>query len=813
MKISLDWLSQYITDLPDVSQLTDILTEIGLEVEGVEKIASIPGGLKGVVIGQVKETAKHPNADRLSVNKVDIGEEELLNIVCGAPNVAAGQKVLVAPVGTTLYDAEGKSWTIKKSKIRGEVSEGMICAEDELGIGSDHSGIMVLPDSAQIGVLASDHFQVAEDVVFDIGLTPNRSDATSHFGVASDLSAALSINHGHNGKVSPPSVDDFNDSNPQIDISVEVLNHEACPRYAGVVIKDIHIKESPRWMKDRLEAVGVRSINNVVDITNYVLHELGQPLHAFDLEKIGGNKIIVRTLPEGTKFTTLDEQERSLGEEDLMICDGQSSGMCIGGVFGGRRSGVTEGTTAIFLESAHFSPKWIRRTASRHGLNTDASRTFEKGSDPNVCVVALKRAAMLLEKYAEGKVASKIIDVYPQPIEPVAVRLRYERLNRLVGAQIPPGAVKQILSALKMSITIEDEASITVEVPTNKTDVTREADLIEEVLRIYGFNRVPLPSKMSISAATTKRPDPIHLRNQVADYLVAMGFHETMGMSMVDNRYFEGIVEIPEEDLVRINNTSNVQVEVMRPTMLLSALETILHNQNRQQTNLRLFEFGHTYRKRASEYVEKHHLTITCTGWEAESWLNALDEDPNHPYFALKSIVENVLQIAGLKHLTPLEVSGDSMQFGLQYQSSGGEPFVTMGRVSKDLCQKIDVRGAVFHADFDWQLLVDRNKVDQIIMEQVSKYPTLRRDLALVVDQGMTFEAIKSLILREQQLVKDVNLFDVYIDDKVIGSGKKSYAVSLILGDENKTLSDKEVDEAMNSLLSTLEKELNAKLR
>ena len=643
MKVSLNWLKEYVDIALPPDKVSEVLTDIGLEVEGMEEVESVKGGLEGIVVGQVKECGKHPNADKLSLTKVDVGADELLQIVCGAPNVAAGQKVLVAAVGTTLYSPEGEAWKIKKGKIRGEVSEGMICAEDELGLGDEHSGIIVLPEDVTVGIAARDYDQIETDYAYEIGLTPNRSDATNHIGVAKDLAAALKINYDHSGVVRMPSVDDFKVDCNDLPIEVIVEDTEACPRYVGVSIKDVAVKESPEWLKNRLRAIGVRPISNIVDITNFVLHELGQPLHAFDLDKISGGKVIVKTLKQGSKFLSLDEVERELHAEDLMICDGNSKGMCIGGVFGGINSGVTDITTNIFLESAHFNAKSIRRTSMRHNLRTDAAKVFEKGSDPNISLYEIKRAAMLIKELKKKKIASEIVDVYPNKIEPVQVLVNYAHVNRLIGVDIPKDKVKTILDALEMEVVKETETTFTVAVPTNKSDVTREADVIEEILRIYGFNKVPISSQVKSAIIISEKPNPGEVRNVASDFLAARGFNEMMAVSLSESRYYKDILPIfQEEELVYVNNTSNVHLDIMRPSMLFSGLEAVLHNQNRRQLNLKLFEFGRIYLKKEEGYKERTRLSLFLSGQRfEESWLNT--DKAEVDFYALKTFVKELL--------------------------------------------------------------------------------------------------------------------------------------------------------------------------
>ena len=812
MKISLGWLREYLTISQSAEEIADILTEIGLEVEGVETFESIKGSLKGLVVGQVKTCTKHPNADRLSLTSVDIGDSTL-QIVCGAPNVKTGQKVVVAPVGTTLFDRDGKDWQIKRGKIRGEVSEGMICAEDEIGLGENHDGILVLPDDFKIGVDLNNYIQTSHDTIFEIGLTPNRSDATSHLGVARDLAAALRINYQHDGDVKPPLVDSWAIDHDNRNMKVQVLSDEGCPRYCGVVITGLHIKESPDWLKHRLASVGVRPINNVVDATNFVLHEMGQPLHAFDLKSIEGNEIVVRTLPSGTPFISLDGQERKLDSKDLMICDGGGKGMCIAGVFGGIGSGVTAETKEIFLESAHFNAKWTRRSSERHLLFTDAAKIFEKGSDPNICLYALKRAALLIKELTGGEIASEVIDIYPKVVEPVQVSLRFSQLTKLIGTEIKPALVVAIMGAMEMKVVEQSDNAIKVEVPTNKVDVTREADLIEEVLRIYGFNRVPINDRMSFRVGHQPDVEVTMLRNRVADYLTALGFSEIMGLSMLNKKYLESdALQLNEEHVVRINNTSNLQMELMRPNLWITALETVRYNQYRQQNALRLFEFGKSYQKRSDQYIEKEILAITTSGWNQESWLQpGLDE--GHEFFALKSVVGNVLKLFGIAYVQDSTLDAEHMSSILRFKANGKQ-LAYVGELSDSLCQEMDVRNKVFYAEFDWVDLVTHQRVDKVSAQESSKYPVVRRDLALVVDKSVAFDDLFTIIQKQLgQTLRKVNLFDVYTNEEALGPGKKSYALSILLSDKTKTFSDKEIDKMISRLTKTLDQELGARLR
>ncbi len=815
MNVSLNWLKDYLQIDLSPEKTGEVLTDIGLEVEGMEEVESIPGGLKGIVIGQVLECEKHPNADKLSLTKVDVGQDEPLQIVCGAPNVAAGQKVLVATVGATLHPTEGEPFKIKKGKIRGEVSEGMICAEDEIGLGQSHAGIMILPENTKVGLPASEHFELDTDIVYEIGLTPNRSDATNHIGTAKDLGAALKVNYDHTGEVKLPNVDDFKVDNTDSSIEVIVENEAACPRYSGVVITGLKVQESPEWMKKRLNAIGVRPINNMVDITNFVLHELGQPLHAFDLKEIEGNKIIVKNLPKGTKFKSLDEVERTLSEEDLMICDGNSNGMCIGGVFGGIKSGVKDDTTAIFLESAHFEAQTIRRTSMRHNLRTDAAKVFEKGSDPSITLYALKRAALLMKELGGGQISSEIIDLYPTPIEKKIIAVSYRNVNRLIGVDIPVAEIKAILAALEMDIVKEDEAGFEVAIPTNKADVLREADVIEEILRIYGFNKVPMDTQIKSTMAVSPKPDPSEVRNMIGNLLAANGFSEMMAVSLSESKYYKEIFNsIPEEKLVYINNTSNVHLDIMRPTMLFSGLEAILHNQNRQQSNLRLFEFGRSYLKAESEnqFVETNHLCLYMTGARhPESWLNKDKEEVD--FYALKAKVRLVLDRLGVSGYQETGLDEEAYSFGVMYHR-GPQEIVKIGKVSPRISKAMDIRSAVFYAEFNWDNVMKAIRKHKVSFAEISKFPSSRRDLALVIDNSVKFSDIVAIAKKTgKKLITDINLFDVYVNEEQLGAGKKSYAVSYIFEDPSKTLKDKEVDKVMNQLIKTYESKLGAVIR
>ncbi len=819
MTISLNWLKKYIDINLSPDEISNLLTSLGLEVEGMEEVETIKGGLEGVVVGHVKECWKHPNADKLSLTKVDTGNGDLLQIVCGAPNVATGQKVLVATVGTTLYPIDGEPLTLKKGKIRGEESQGMICAADELGIGEDHSGILVLPEDTPVGLTGREYFNIEKDVVYEIGLTPNRSDATCHLGVAKDLAAALKIQHKQSGEVKVPSVENFKVDNHDLPVPVVVENTEACPRYAGVSIKNVTIGESPDWLKNRLLSIGVRPISNIVDITNFILHELGQPLHAFDLDEIAGQKIIVKTLSEGSKFLSLDERERSLSAEDLMICDGDSKGMCIGGVFGGATSGVKDSTKNIFLESAHFNAGWIRRSSTRHDLRTDAARVFEKGSDPNVCVYALKRAAMMMVELGGGEIASEIVDVYPNPIKPAEIEVKYAYVNRLIGTDISAKEVREILLALGMTLVNESAESFTVAVPTNKADVTRPADVVEEILRVYGLDNVPVPLQIRSSIVRNEYPGPDQVRNAIGDYLASNGFNEIMALSLSQSTFYEEILPRETKDLVYVNNTSNVQLDIMRPTMLFSGLEAVVNNQNRQQTDLKLFEFGKTYHRKGDaadagvkNFDEPQHLSLFLPGqrW-AESWRNT--EKIAADYFTLKSFADNILARLGVTGFQETGVKDDVFSYGVKYHR-GPQELVIFGKVQPKICKKMGIRSDVFYADLNWDLLLQAAKKQSISLVELNKFPTVRRDLALVIGKSVKFADIAALAKKVgKKLLKDINLFDVFEDETKLGEGKKSYAVSFTFEDPTRTLQDKEVDAVMSELIATFESKLGAVIR
>lgn len=816
MNISYNWLKNYIdVDLP-VEELSQILTDIGLEVEGVQSFQSVKGGLQGVVVGEVLTCHKHPNADKLSVTTVNVGQDVVLPIVCGAPNVAAGKKVAVATPGTTLYSGDD-AFVIKKTKIRGEVSEGMICAEDELGLGDSHEGIMVLDASLKPGMPLSSVFDVVNDVIFEIGLTPNRIDGVSHYGVARDLAAFLS--QKQQTKASLPSVDAFKvDSNSR---SCEVLveNSEACPRYAGLTITGVTVKESPDWMKNALKAIGQKSINNVVDVTNYVLHEMAQPLHAFDLTKVKGDKVVVRNMPEGTPFVTLDEVERKLSSEDLMICN-EKEGMCIAGVFGGIDSGVTEQTTEVFLESAYFNPVSIRKTAKRHGLSTDASFRFERGIDPNIQVYALKRAALLIQELAGGTVTSDIIDVYPQPVEPAIVELSYEYVDKLIGEKIDRQKIKNILLSLEFTIEKEDDQTLLLKVPPYRVDVLRPADVVEEILRIYGYNQIPVSEQLHTTLPySNKKKAPHQIRSLISEMLTANGFHEIMCNSLTKKSYYENTPV--KEQMVEIVNPLSQDLGVLRQTLLFGGLESIAYNINRKNTDLLFYEFGNTYflgkqknEDPHSKYTEKEVLALFITGnKEQHTW----HQQPRlSSFFTLKGYAELVLRKMGFE---PDDLVWNSLE-NTFYAADGlacyvGEkPLVSLMMVKREVLQALEIDKPVYYAEFDWQLVLKKAEKNHTRFSPIPKYPGVSRDLAMLIDKQVTFNQIVDLARKtEKKLLRNIVLFDVFEDEKKLGAGKKSYAVNFILRDDDKTLKDKQVDKVMNGIMKACVEELGAQIR
>ena len=809
MKISYNWLKQFIKLDWAPEKTAELLTDLGLEVEGIDAYQSVKGGLEGVVIGEVLTCKKHPNADKLKLTTVDIGNGEALQIVCGAPNVAKGQKVPVATIGTTLYTDEGESWTIKKGKIRGEASHGMICAEDELGLGTSHDGIMVLDSKLKVGTLASDVFKIENDHVFEIGLTPNRSDAMSHYGVARDLKAGLTQKE-INLELITPSVSAFHTDNRMLKIDVDVKAKELAPRYCGVTISGIKVEDSPNWLQNRLKAIGLSPINNVVDATNYVLHELGQPLHAFDAVKIAGNKIEVKTLKGGTKFTTLDGVERELHEDDLMICDGKKP-MCIAGVFGGIESGVTENTTSIFLESAYFNPVSIRKTAKRHGLNTDASFRFERGIDPNITEYALKRAALLIQELAGGEVTSDVVDVYPKKINDFEVRLSFENAKKLIGEEIPREIIKRILTSLEIKVNNVTEAGLGLTVPAYRNDVQREADIIEEVLRVYGYNNIGTTTKLNASISNTSRHEDHKIQDVVGNQLAAQGFFEILSNSLTTPDYIKLSEELEESHNISMLNPLSNDLSVLRQSLLFSGLEAVSHNINRKQQDLKLFEFGKTYHLiEKDKRKEEKHLTLFVTGNKtSESWYTG---NKKGDFFYLKGIITSMLERLGISRYTEAPIVNDQFSEGLTI-SQGKEKLINYGLVKKTILTAFDISQEVVYADINWDTILKLVKRNKITFKSIPKYPQVRRDFALLLDENVSFEAIHKIAKQsEKQLLKEVTLFDVY-QGKNLPKGKKSYALSFMLQDENKTLTDKQIDKIMGKLQNNFEKQLGAELR
>lgn len=814
MKVSLNWIREFLDLNKTPEEIADILTSLGLEVEGWDAVKPSPVDLDHVLTGRVLECSRIPDTDHLSATQVDVGDGTVRSIVCGAPNVAVGQHVLVALPGTTVFSKDGQLFQIGERKVRGVPSQGMICAEDELGIGHDHSGIMVLPDNTPLGIPASQYLNLRSDTVYEIGLTPNRADATNHLGIARDLLAWVRHHENPNAELK------YEVQHTTYDLgstkyAVEVENTEACHRYTGVLIRGVQVKESPDWLKDRLHALGQRPINNVVDVTNLVRLELGQPLHAFDADQIRGNKIVVKTLPEGTVFKSLDMVERKLSDQDLMICDAESNPMCIGGVFGGATSGVTEGTTTVFLESARFNPTWIRRSMLRHSLRTDAAWTFEKGVDPNGCRTALHRATTLILELAGGTIASDITDIYPNPMPPARVEMAYERVNALIGEALPKATVNNILAALQIGIEHESGSGFTAVIPTNKPDVTREADVIEEILRIHGLDSVPMPARMRTSMEITQRPNPDAVRNLVADFLSANGFFECMSLSLSNSAYYSGdgaLLPLPQETLVFVHNTANQGLDCLRPTLLFSGLETIRHNQNRQNPDLRLYEFGKTYRAPLGDSSETGRLGIFLTGAHSpESWQPAAKATAD--FFTLKTYVQNLLTRLGISGFQETTVQETPFRYALRYHR-GPKELVVFGQVLPAISKKMDIKNPVFFADFHFDNILAALAGNRILFQELSKFPVVRRDLALVLNQSVTFSEIRQLAAKTaKKLLKDVNLFDVFEDAAKIGAGKKSYAVSFLFEDPQKTLQDKEIDALMQQLQQAFEQKLNATIR
>lgn len=808
MKISYNWLKQFIKIDWDAEKTGKLLTDLGLEIEGITPYESVKGGLKGIVVGEVLTCEQHPNADRLKVTTVDIGDDDPVQIVCGAPNVAAGQKVPVATIGTTLYTPEGEAWKIKKGKIRGEESHGMICAEDELGLGESHDGIMVLDESLNAGTAASEVFEIENDDIFEIGLTPNRADAMSHFGVARDLKAGL-LQKELPLELITPSVMSYHVDARSLKIDVDVIDKDKCPRYCGVTISGVKVAPSPSWLQHRLKSIGLSPINNIVDISNYVLHELGQPLHAFDANKISGNKVEVRTCRAGTKFTTLDDVVRELHEDDLMICDGEKP-MCIAGVFGGIDSGVIESTKNIFLESAYFDPVSIRKTAKRHGLNTDASFRFERGIDPNITEYALKRAALLITEIAGGEITSDISDSYPNKIKDFEVRLSFDNAKKLIGEEIPRETIKSILTSLEIKVNNVTETGLGLTVPAYRNDVQREADIIEEILRVYGYNNVGTTEKLNASISNSSRFEDYKLQNVIGTQLASQGFYEIMANSLTSPKYVELSSDLNEEHNIKMINPLSNDLEVMRQSLLFSGLESVSHNINRKRNDLKLFEFGKTYHQYSKNREEQKHLSLFVTGNKSEERWNSATNPSD--FFFLKGTVEAVLQRLGLKRLKSSPTKSDVINEGMSL-SLGKKKLVDFGLVKKSILKHFGITQNVLFADFNWDNVLEMAQHNKIKFTEIPKYPEVRRDFALLLDHNVSFEEIHTIAKQtEKQLLKNVNLFDVY-EGKNLPEGKKSYAVSFTLQDEHKTLNDKQIDKIMSKLQANFEGKLGAELR
>ena len=822
MNISYNWLRDYLPFDLTPEEVAAALTSIGLETGSVETVQSVRGGLAGLVTGRVLTCTAHPNSDHLHLTTVDVGGDEPLKIVCGAPNVAAGQMVVVAVIGTKLYDGD-KEFVIKKSKIRGEESFGMICAEDEIGVGASHDGIIVLPADTPVGLPAAAYYKVETDHVLEVDITPNRFDATSHYGVARDLAAYLQ-QRGTPVALQRPSTEGFGMDDPSPAIVIESVDSEGCPRYSGLTIRGVTVRESPEWLRRRLTAIGLRPINNVVDVTNYVLHELGQPLHAFDAAKITGGRIQVRTMPAGTPFTTLDGIERTLTADDLMICDAKKP-MCIGGVFGGLDSGVTESTTDVFLESACFNPTWIRRTARRFGLSTDASFRFERGLDPNGTIEVLKRAALLIREVAGGRITGEIQDVYPNKVEPYAVDITYRKIDETIGQTIPPETVKSILRSLEIEIAHETPEGLSLRVPVYRIDVRRDVDVIEDILRIYGYNNVAFDDRVqSTLSYRTPTDRSQRLESLIAEQLCGAGFHEIMNNSLTRRANYEGLATMPADACVTLMNPLSADLNVMRQTLLFGGLQTIAHNINHKQRNLRFFEFGNCYTRRAEGasteadrplkgFEEEHRLGLWLSGTRTEnSWLHA---DEQTSVYELKAYVENILRRLGVdeKKTVRRTFSNEIYSSGMTIETAAGRTLATFGIVDRRIARQADIDTEVSFAELSWTALMKETRQATTVFSEIPKFPEVRRDLALLVDTAVTFAQIEQTAAEtDRKLLRRVVLFDVY-EGKNLPAGKKSYAVSFYLQDAERTLTDRRIDDLMAKLRRNLESKLGAQLR
>ena len=820
MNISYKWLKEYVDFDLTAQQVADALTSTGLEVDALEEVQSIKGGLKGLYVGKVLTCEAHPNSDHLHVTTVDLGKGEPSQIVCGAPNVAAGQKVIVADLGCVLYDGD-KEFVIKKSKLRGVESNGMICAEDEIGVGTSHDGIIVLPEDAVVGTPAAEYYNLESDWLIEVDITANRADGLSHWGVARDLYAWLKSN-GYETKMHRPDCSKFSVDNHDLPIEVKIENTEACKRYACVSISDCEVKESPDWLKNKLNTIGLRPINNIVDITNYVMMAYGQPLHTFDADMVKGHQIVVKTMPEGTPFQTLDGEEHKLSDRDLAICNAEDP-MCIAGVFGGKGSGTYETTKNVVLESAYFHPTWIRKSARRHGLSTDASFRFERGVDPNGTIYALQQAAILCKELAGGKVSMEIVDVYPEKMENAVVDLSYQYVHDLVGKEIPTDKIKAICESLEMKVLEETAEGLKLEIPAYRVDVTRPCDVVEDILRIYGYNNVEIPTQLKSSLVIKGDEDQKHkLANIVSEQLVGEGFNEILNNSLTKGAYYEGRNAYAAENCVKIMNPLSTDLNVMRQTLLFGGLESVQHNVNRKRANLRFFEFGNVYTfdpEKANlddpmqAYKEQYHAALWITGKRVEgSWAHANEESS---FYELSAYVENILRRIGVKPgmIVRKKSENDIFSAGLTIENRGGKKLIEMGIITKKLLKQFGLDAPVFYAELNWTALIKVIKKNEVLYTEVPKFPAVSRDLALLVDNSVEFAQIEQIArATEKKLLKKVELFDVYEGDK-LPAGKKSYAVNFILQDEEKTMGDKQIEAIMNKLIAQLKKQLNAELR
>ena len=820
MNISYKWLKEYVDFDLTAQQVADALTSTGLEVDALEEVQSIKGGLKGLYVGKVLTCEAHPNSDHLHVTTVDLGKGEPSQIVCGAPNVAAGQKVIVADLGCVLYDGD-KEFVIKKSKLRGVESNGMICAEDEIGVGTSHDGIIVLPEDAVVGTPAAEYYNLESDWLIEVDITANRADGLSHWGVARDLYAWLKSN-GYETKMHRPDCSAFTVDNHDLPIEVKIENTEACKRYACVSVTDCEVKESPEWLKNKLNTIGLRPINNIVDITNYVMMAYGQPLHTFDADMVKGHKIVVKTMPDGTPFQTLDGEEHKLSDRDLAICN-EEDPMCIAGVFGGKGSGTYETTKNVVLESAYFHPTWIRKSARRHGLSTDASFRFERGVDPNGTIYALQQAAILCKELAGGKVSMEIVDVYPEKMENAVVDLTYKYVHDLVGKDIPVEKIKSICESLEMKVLEESAEGLKLEIPAYRVDVTRPCDVVEDILRIYGYNNVEIPTQLKSSLVIKGDEDQKHkLANLVSEQLVGEGFNEILNNSLTKGAYYEGSNAFPAENCVKVMNPLSTDLNVMRQTLLYGGLESIQHNVNRKRGNLRFFEFGNVYTFDPQKenlddpmqaYKEQYHCGLWITGKRVEgSWAHA-NEDSN--FYELSAYVENILRRIGVKPgmIVRKKSESDIFSAGLTIENRGGKKLIEMGIITKKLQKQFGLDAPVFYAELNWTALMKVIKKNEVLYTEVPKFPAVSRDLALLVDNSVEFAQIEQIARQtEKKLLKKVELFDVYEGDK-LPAGKKSYAVNFILQDEEKTMGDKQIEAIMNKLIANIKKQLNAELR